>query len=421
MWSPPPDDDFPSYEKLLAYCTEHAFEAGHGLTVRDSKPTRKVLVCDRFGLPDHKNRNPGTHDSKRRPNAKSRKCDCKFALEGKLSKETGRWHLQVLPGKDDEHRVHNHTQDISNVASPLHRIQSLGKKEYDDIHNGFENQIPSKTIVSMHNAKSRHQLTPRDIYNLHRAWRVANLRGDTAVMALLRDLKEKGFWYKIEVDASSNKLTHLYLAHPKAIEVYKMHHELLLFDCTYKTNKFNMPVLNICGVTGNKKTAQIALVFLPNEKDPAYEWALQAHSEMMKEHSIPAPTAVVTDRETALINGLNTYFPMAAGILCRWHVNQNVVKNCKDQFFPKGEDYFDARGQRKTKNNPLWVEFYDAWRDLLASENEPQYLERLQQFTHHSPRYPDGAVAYCQGWLVWKEKLVSFLVSIYFTSKLGAN
>jgi MULE transposase domain len=58
----------------------------------------------------------------------------------------------------------------------------------------------------------------------------------------------------------------LFWAHPAAVKIWKEHPDIVLIDCTYKTNRFRMPLLNICAVTGNKKTVQIGLCFLSGEK-----------------------------------------------------------------------------------------------------------------------------------------------------------
>jgi hypothetical protein len=66
-------------------------------------------------------------------------------------------------------------------------------------------------------------------------------------------------------------------------------------DCTYKTNRFRMPLLNICAVTGNKKTIQIALCFLSGEKEASYDWAIKCLRELMEKMGIQCPILVVTD------------------------------------------------------------------------------------------------------------------------------
>ena len=48
------------------------------------------------------------------------------------------------------------------------------------------------------------------------------------------------------------------------------HPDIILIDYTYKTNRFRMPLLNFCAVTGNRKTIQVALYFLSGEKEVDY-------------------------------------------------------------------------------------------------------------------------------------------------------
>jgi hypothetical protein len=52
---------------------------------------------------------------------------------------------------------------------------------------------------------------------------------------------------------------------------------------------------------------------------------------MFKE-SIEKPTVTITDRELALMASLDILFPSSRHILCRWHVNMNVLAKCKKHF-----------------------------------------------------------------------------------------
>ena len=75
-----------------------------------------------------------------------------------------------------------------------------------------------------------------------------------------------------------------------------------------------MPLLNICAVTGNKKTIQIGLCFLNGEKEHNYTWAMTAFREFMCKYSIGEPITIVTDRELALMNCLDISFPQSTHI-----------------------------------------------------------------------------------------------------------
>lgn len=52
------------------------------------------------------------------------------------------------------------------------------------------------------------------------------------------------------------------------------------------------------------------------------------------------PKVFVTDKEDALRNALQTEFPLAANLLCIWHINKNILKNVLNRF--KCRDSFDC-------------------------------------------------------------------------------
>lgn len=56
---------------------------------------------------------------------------------------------------------------------------------------------------------------------------------------------------------------------------------------------------------------------------------------MIGEGALPAivegahPVVVVTDKEVAMMNAIFAVFPSATYLLCRWHINKNVLAKCK--------------------------------------------------------------------------------------------
>jgi hypothetical protein len=111
----------------------------------------------------------------------------------------------------------------------------------------------------------------------------------------VQKLRELNYNPVEDVNLKTKKLKRLFYAHPNAIKLWKQHPDIILMDYTYKTNRFRMPLLNICAVTGNKKTIQIALCFLSGEKEISYEWALKCLRELMEELGINCLICIVTD------------------------------------------------------------------------------------------------------------------------------
>jgi hypothetical protein len=142
-----------------------------------------------------------------------------------------------------------------------------------------------------------------------------------------------------------------------------------------------MPLLNICAVTGNKKTIQIALCFLSGEKEASYKWAIKCLRELLRKMGISCPILIVTDRETALMKALDRLFLKATHLLCTWHVNMNILANCR-KHFPKDQPGPTPRSPDVI--DPKWEAFLKDWASLMDSATEVEYTRRLVQFRTHS-------------------------------------
>lgn len=127
----------------------------------------------------------------------------------------------------------------------------------------------------------------------------------------------------------------LFIAPRSAVPLFRTAPDVIVADCTYKTNRFGLPLLNFCGIQALRKSFSIAAVFINAEKEEQYTWALQALREFLIEEDLPLPKLIVTDRELALINALKHHeaFTLVPRLLCRWHVNMNVLAKGK-RFFP---------------------------------------------------------------------------------------
>jgi hypothetical protein len=166
-----------------------------------------------------------------------------------------------------------------------------------------------------------------------------------------------------------------------------------------------MPLLNICAITGNNMVIQVGLVFLSSEKEADYTWAVNYLRGLMAENTIKEPYSIVTDRELALIRALKSQFPNSQHLLCRWHVNMNVLAKTR-QFFPA-----PTRVEGRIIRHPRFQEFLSSWNSLLASSTEDLY--RRQLVAMHA-KYPINAMKYCTDtWLIWKENLVAYYINQY--------
>ena len=72
------------------------------------------------------------------------------------------------------------------------------------------------------------------------------MHGLSANDALIQHLKNNNIHHKINV-SSNNRIQHLFIAYPQSIEPTKTNQDVVLVDNTYKTNRFDMPLLHMIG------------------------------------------------------------------------------------------------------------------------------------------------------------------------------
>ena len=166
-----------------------------------------------------------------------------------------------------------------------------------------------------------------------------------------------------------------------------------------------MLLLNICAVTRNCKTIQVALCFLSSKKEADYDQAISKFNKVMAAHEIPKLDTWVTDQELTLINTLDYMFLNLDHLLCTWHVNMNILANCYKHFPADLQDlliktFVNSQGYVP---NPKQTEFLKDQVFVVNLATKSKYRLRLTQFKVHKTE----AVNYVKSvQLIQKEKLV---------------
>ncbi len=94
----------------------------------------------------------------------------------------------------------------------------------------------------------------------------------------------------------------VFFMHQSSISMCQMFGTVFLLDCTYKTNKFDMPLLNVVGITSTYATFNAGFAFLHMENEEAHAWVLEQFFEVV------IPKVLYTDRELAQMNGIARVF-----------------------------------------------------------------------------------------------------------------
>ena len=104
-------------------------------------------------------------------------------------------------------------------------------------------------------------------------------------------------------------------AHQASIELLHAFPQILIIDCTYKTNKYRLPLMEIAGVTSTELTFSFTFAYLKAERKDNFSWCLDSLKSLM--HGWLMPSVILTDRDSALMNSTERIFPFSPHFLCR--------------------------------------------------------------------------------------------------------
>ncbi|XP_074277818.1 uncharacterized protein LOC141601432 [Silene latifolia] len=284
--------DFETLDDAFNWAKKIAFENGHGKP-KESDDLEKLR--------------------------RSQKCSCKFRIRAvqnfvsKNDKETVVWNIVTSEGAG----LHNHNiavykdgdrhfagLDVEEKAYV--RQQTLAGVLPRDIKNGLHLRTPEKP-----------QPSSTQLYNETRKIKKEVMgEGNTAQQMLALAVEAKYVHW--------HELTHIFMAHPEAIKLFRAYPYVVLMDSTYKTNVYKNPLIDMVGVTPTGSSFLIACSMIPTKSDVNYKWLLRKLDAILDATGVASPAVFVTDRELGLISALEQVFPRAEHLLCRWHVNKAI-------------------------------------------------------------------------------------------------
>ncbi|GKD78576.1 PKS-NRPS hybrid synthetase [Tanacetum coccineum] len=249
--------------------------------------------------------------------------------------------------------------------------------------------IPPRQILStLRQQKPNLPAITRTIYNLKAKFRKYDLGNRSAISLLFEELENGGFSHDI-LHNPKGYIIGLFISHPLSIKLAKVFSNTFVMDCTYKTNRYNIPLLDIIGVTCFNTSFYSGFVFLEKEDKDHYVWALSVFKKILSDSN--QPSVIISDRELALMNTIKDEFPTTTSLLCVWHIKKNVFSNCKG-YFERAEE-FDM--------------FMSSWNNLVYSTKESLFDKNWKEFELCYSSKKDAIEYIKDTWLPWKEKFVS--------------
>jgi len=394
---PTPED---AQRAINAFAREHGYAVVVQHTYYDKNRQRRRLVyaCDRHGNKRASQARPGT---KRRYNTATRRCGCPMIVNVTREREAGSW---IVEHRGNE-TTHNHPPTLTPSSHPIHRRADRDAPAVKAIATDAEIGIRAdQTLARLRAERPEMSITARDIYNERQRSVAATLGARSRIEHLVCLLRGPDYRSAVQLDGEGH-LTHLFFAFKETLEIFAANHDVLVMDCTYKTNGFGMPLFNIIGVSGMNTTLHVAQVFMRGETEPDFLWALTELKKMLTELNIPSPKVFIVDRDLALLNALERVFHQVPVLLCIWHIIKDVEKHARMRTFPQESD-----PERSTPRAPKWRDsaehrtFCDTFVALLYASSEEEFdssRKQLHLLSGTEAAYIDDV------WLdIWKQRIV---------------
>uniref|UniRef100_A0A803MUB7 MULE transposase domain-containing protein n=1 Tax=Chenopodium quinoa TaxID=63459 RepID=A0A803MUB7_CHEQI len=98
-----------------------------------------------------------------------------------------------------------------------------------------------------------------------------------------RQENEPGFFYRFKVGGGDNssKLTEIFWRDSQMREDYSIYGDVVVFDTTYRTNKYNLICAPIVGINNHWLNVMFECAFIADETADTFEWLLQTFKKSM--------------------------------------------------------------------------------------------------------------------------------------------
>ena len=167
----------------------------------------------------------------------------------------------------------------------------------------------------------------RDCYNVVNKQKLINVEARDA-QSLVDHFKQKQaedliFFYAIQVD-QENQMTNFFWKDGRSRIDYNSFGNVICFDTTYRTNKYNMIRAPFVGVNHHWKNVLFGCAFLLDETTISFTWLFETFLESMENQK---PKTIFTDQCQAMKNAKRVVFPYTCHRLCLWRISKHATEN----------------------------------------------------------------------------------------------
>ncbi|XP_073059470.1 protein FAR1-RELATED SEQUENCE 5-like isoform X5 [Primulina eburnea] len=263
----------------------------------------KYFVCSCAGVKNSGNADifSDASSSRKRSNSCLTRTGCKASLRVKLNDDGV---YEVLSHVME----HNHPFTRTEWGH-LHRSERTitkekGKAIEDMITSGMRSSDSFRYMVQDARGEENVGHTMKDHMNFVNRMKMNAIEGGDAqtVIEMLQeeDTKEEDFYFKVKLD-DEGRLCNVYWRDSMMKEDYRIYGDVMVFDTTYRTNKYNLICAPFIGINNHWNNAMFGCAFLANEKYESFQWLFEVFKKSM---GGKCPITLFTDQDQAIATAI---------------------------------------------------------------------------------------------------------------------
>ncbi|XP_021735691.1 protein FAR1-RELATED SEQUENCE 5-like [Chenopodium quinoa] len=316
---------FPSEDVAYEMFNEYAFRKGFGIRIGKSKRRRddsfymKRFVCTNEGFKDDKCRNNRLYE---RLNIRT---GCLAFVQLSIDRSG------VYTCTRHE-MVHNHEMIPVDKRHLIRSQRDISKEHINFIStlrlSGVKVSDSLRALKKEVGGSPNLCFTAPDAYNAISVEKRAKLGGGDNNQLIKffakRQIDEADFYYDFEQD-ENGALVNFFWRDGRMMRDYHYFGDLLVFDTTYRTNKYGMICAPFVGMNHHANNVMFGMGFILNERTESFKWLFDTFLTSMGRRS---PITIMTDQAQAIAAGIRNIFPKGVHHrLCVWHIEQNSKKH----------------------------------------------------------------------------------------------
>ncbi|KAH9697326.1 protein FAR1-RELATED SEQUENCE [Citrus sinensis] len=190
--------------------------------------------------------------------------------------------------------------------------------------------------------------------------------------------KDNRFYFSMQVD-DEGRLKNVFWAETRNRKAYKEFGDVVTFDTTYLTNKYDMLFAPFVGINHHGHSILFRCRLISHEDIETFTWLFRTWLFCM---SNSAPIRIITDQDRAIKVAIQNVFPNTRHRWCLWHIMKKIPEKLGGY-----KEYRDISNvlHCAVYDSQSAAQFEETWHHMIVEYDlgDNEWLRGLYDETHH--------------------------------------